>query len=326
MAAPSPADSLVSVVIPTIGRPQLVGRAIRSALAQSLAPLEVIVVVDGPDADTLAVVRAMPGPGLRVVALPERHGLGGARNAGIQQARAPWIALLDDDDEWLPSKLASQLDTARRSNHPSPIVACRFIDRRPHGDLVLPRRLPLPHEAVSEYVFCRRRLLVGEGVVLPSTMLAPKSLFAQVPFRYAAFAHEGSDWLLRAVRLAGVGLEFVAAPEPLAIRHAETVQTRMSNTTDWRTSLAWAREHADLLTRRAHAAFLLNRVSPEARRVRAARGFWLLLLEAFRRGRPTGTDVLTHLIFWLVPGRARFRLGALLSRPFSSTAGRAARL
>ncbi len=312
---------LVSVVIPTIGRPDWVVRAARSALAQTLRAIEVIVVVDGPHEPTTRALRQIEDDGLRIVELLQWVGLGGARNAGVATARGRWVALLDDDDEWLPRKLEIQLHTAQQSARTYPIVSCRFIDRRPHGEAVLPSRFPEKDEAVSEYLFCLRRLVGGEGVVLPSTVLAARDLLARVPFRFAQFAHEGSDWLLRALRQEGVGLEFVPTHEPLAIRHAGTLRTRMSNTTDWRTSLAWAEDNAHLLTRRAHAAFILKPASLEARRARDGRAFWRLLWESFRRGRPTGTGILVHVLIWLVPERARFRIaalaGALMKRPVS---------
>ena len=308
----SRSDPHVSVVIPTIGRPQLVGRAIRSALDQSVPPLEVIVVVDGPDDATVRAVRQIGAETVRIVALPEPVGLGGARGAGIAAARSPWIALLDDDDEWLPSKLELQLRGAHTSRYRFPVIASRFIDRRAHGEVVLPERLPRADETLSDYLFCRPRLLVAEGVVLPSTMLIPRHLVEQVAFRHARFAHEGSDWLLRAVRCEGAGLEFAPTPAPLAIRHAETARSRMSTTSDWRASRAWARENASLLTPRAHAAFLLTRASLEAKRGADLGGAGLLMWEAFRRGRPTPTSLASHALLWLVPERLRFGLLARL--------------
>jgi hypothetical protein len=154
-------------------------------------------------------------------------------------------------------------------------------------------------------------------------MLVARDLAARVPFRFARFAHEGSDWLLRALREDGVGLDFVPGREPLAIRHAETLRTRMSTTTDWQTSLAWAADNAHLLTPRARAGFILTRVSLEARRTRAGWAFGRLVGEAFRQGRPTPTVLLAHVLFWLVPERARFRIAALArrGRPGAEPAG-----
>jgi len=92
----------VSVVIPTRLRPALVPRAVRSALAQALTDIEVVVVIDGPDPDTREVLAAIADPRLRIVELERSGGAPAARNVGVDHARAAWTALLDDDDEWLP--------------------------------------------------------------------------------------------------------------------------------------------------------------------------------------------------------------------------------
>jgi glycosyltransferase involved in cell wall biosynthesis len=289
----------VSVVIPTRERPELVGRAVRSALAQEGSEIEVIVVLDGPDEATVRALASVDDPRLRVLALPERAGLGAARNAGVKAARSPWVGLLDDDDEWLPGKLKTQLDVAQRARCPSPIVSCRFIARREQGDVVLPRRVPGPHEAISEYLFCQTRLLGGEGVILPSTILAPRAVFERTPFRHERLPHEGSDWLLHALLEEGVGVEFVAEMEPLVIWHAEGTHSRIGNSNDWQASLAWADQNA---------------ASQEARRGRHWAAFWRLPQKAFHDGRPTGIGLLAHASIWLVPASLRFHMAALLSQ------------
>lgn len=305
---------MVSVVVPTAGRPHLIARAVRSALAQSLRELEVVVVVDGPDTDTTAALGRIADPRLRTIELPSRLGVGAARNAAVESARSPWIALLDDDDEWLPDKLALQLEAAHASIYGQPIVSCRFVSRTDHGDVVLPRRLPAEDEAISEYLFCQHGLLGGEGLVLPSTILAPTRLLRRVRFRHQRLPYEGSDWLLRASRDQDAGVEFVRTREPLVIFHGEETRERMSNVSDWRASLAWAEDNADLLTPRAHAAFVLIRASLEARRGRDWRAFWPLVAAAFRRGRPTAVGLLAHALIWTVPPRTRFSLADRLAR------------
>src|SRR6185436_11387163 len=107
MRTPQP---LVSVVIPTRDRPHLVSAAIRSALAQSLREIEVIVVIDGPDARTEESIRLIEDDRLGTTTLPRPSGAPSARNAGVAAARGRWVAFLDDDDEWLPEKLARQLE------------------------------------------------------------------------------------------------------------------------------------------------------------------------------------------------------------------------
>lgn len=305
---------LVSVVVPTAGRAHLVARAVRSALGQSLRELEVVVVVDGRDAATTSVLERIDDSRLRVVELPERRGVGDARNAGVDAARGEWIALLDDDDEWLPEKLARQLATARASRLAQPIVSCRFVARDEHGDTVLPRRSPAPGEPLCEYLFCQRGLRGGEGIVLPSTVLAPRALLRAVRFRHRRLPHEGSDWLLRALREPGTGVELAATPEPLAVFHGEESRERMSNASDWRASLAWAAANRALLTPRAYAGFVLVRASLEARRGRDWRAAWRLLGTAFGDGRPTAACVLAFALIWLVPRRARVSIGERVAR------------
>ncbi len=310
-------EHLISVVIPTIHRPHLVPGAVGSALRQTLREIEVIVVVDGPDAETLQALRSIADPRLRIIPLPENAGLGAARHAGVNAARGEWVALLDDDDEWLPQKLEIQLDTARRSRHRLPIVTCRVIARRHHGDVIRPQHCLAQGEALSEYLFCKTGLLNGEGLILPSTLLAPRALLCDTRFRYRGAPFEGSDWLLRAVQQEGVGVEFVATPEPLAIWRCEDTHKRMSNSRDWRASLAWANAEAALLTPRARAGFILSRVSLEARRAGDARAFWRLSWEAFQRGRPTLVIVLAHAFTWLMPLSVRTAVAARLTRRFS---------
>jgi glycosyltransferase involved in cell wall biosynthesis len=290
--------------------------AVSSALRQSLREIEVIVVVDGPDEESRRALRAIDDPRLRVLPLRENVGLGGARHAGVDAARGRWVALLDDDDEWLPQKLQIQLDTARRSRYRLPIITCRVIARTQHGDVVRPRRNLTQGEALSEYLFCRTRLLGGEGLILPSTLLAPRDLLRDIRFAYRGTPFEGSDWLLRAMEREGVGVEFVATQEPLALWRCDETRARISTTRDWRASLAWANSQASLLTPRARAGFLLNRVSLQARRAGDASAFWLLPWEAFRRGRPSVIGLLAHVINWLVPPRARVSIAAVMARWF----------
>ena len=305
---------LVSVVVPTFSRPDLVKRAIRSALAQDVREVEVIVIIDGPDDDTSRAVGAISDPRLRVLVLQRNSGVGIARNTGVAEARGKWIALLDDDDEWLNGKLAAQLAVAGRSLYARPIVSCRFVARTERGDVVLPRRSPDPTEAVSEYLFCQKGLLGGEGLVLPSTILAPRELVRRVPFRFERLAHEGSDWVLRAIKIEGVGIEFVPSGDPLAIWHSEQSTSKLTTTSNWRTSLAWAETNAELLTQQAHASFILLRASLEARRAGDVAAFWRLPWEAFRRGRPTAAALTAHALIWLLPEGIRFRIAAFVTR------------
>jgi glycosyltransferase involved in cell wall biosynthesis len=103
----------VTIVIPTFDRAALLPRAIDSALAQSGVDFEVLVADDGSTDDTPAVLERYSGDGrVRVLELPH-GGVCRARNAAVADSRSPLLAFLDSDDEWLPGKLAAQVDLLR---------------------------------------------------------------------------------------------------------------------------------------------------------------------------------------------------------------------
>ncbi len=102
------ATPLVSVVIPAFNGERTIADAINSALAQIEVDLEVIVVDDGSQDGTAAVVADIDDPRLRLVT-QENRGVAAARNAGVELARGDWVAFLDCDDVWLRHKLQRQL-------------------------------------------------------------------------------------------------------------------------------------------------------------------------------------------------------------------------
>jgi glycosyltransferase involved in cell wall biosynthesis len=136
----------VSVVTPVFNGAAFVGTAIASVLAQTMTDLELLVVDDGSSDDTRAVVARFADPRLHFVAQPHR-GVSATRNAGIERSRAPWIAFLDADDRWAPTKLEEQL--ARVAKVPdADMVYCGAISQAPDGSEI--RRAPAELEG---YVF-----------------------------------------------------------------------------------------------------------------------------------------------------------------------------
>jgi glycosyltransferase involved in cell wall biosynthesis len=94
--------------------------ALKSILDQTVAPAEIILVDDGSTDGTADEVRRAY-PGVRVLS-NDGSGLAAARNTGIRAARSKWIAFLDDDDVWLPAKLAEQLAQAAASENPESTI------------------------------------------------------------------------------------------------------------------------------------------------------------------------------------------------------------
>lgn len=295
---------LVSVVIPTYKRPALVVQAVKSVLAQTFCDLEIIVVVDGGDCGTAAVLESLSLPRLKVLQLSSRVGGSRARNEGVQIAIGAWIAFLDDDDMWLPEKLDKQLAVAIASDGSDPIVACKVVAWTPGGDFIWPRTRPT--EPLSEYLLARNSWTQGEGLLQTSTLLASKKLLQRVRFEDGLKKHQDWDWLLRVSKEQGVKIEFV--DEPLAIWNLRDSGGGVSRRLDWHASLVWIRERRSLVTRRAYAGFVATQIASQAARQRQWKAFPSLIKEMFRVGSPKTIDFLLLLGMWLVPFSLRERL------------------
>jgi glycosyltransferase involved in cell wall biosynthesis len=269
---------LVSTVIPTLNRPQLVRRAVLSALDQTYSNLEIVVVVDGLDLDTVEELEMLQEPRLRVIALPENAGPATARNIGVRESRGEWIAFLDDDDEWLPEKTAKQISSSAHIDPAINFVSCRVEERNRDTSCVKPHDFPRPGENLSEYMFCRG------GLLLPSTYLVKRTVMLAVPFRNGLRGNEDSDWLFRAQAAGVISPRWV--DDVLTIYHNEASEDRLSIHPEWRDRYQWLLESPGLLTKRS-VPFYLGRICiPEARRSSAPlRDCCFLLKEAALRGK-----------------------------------------
>jgi glycosyltransferase involved in cell wall biosynthesis len=247
---------LITAVIPTRGRADIVARAVHSALHQTYPRVEAIVVVDGPDPVTVATLNAIDEPRLRVIALAENVGASEARNIGVRQARGDWIGMLDDDDQWLPEKLAAQMAVADLAERHS-LVTCRRLERQPgRPDVVAPRRGLRAGEDVSEYMFYPedgRHHICGPQT---SGFLATRELFLAVPFSKGLKCHQDWDWYLRAMH--NQATVAVMVDEPLYIMDVEPERPRMTQIAKWQFSLDWVEARRDLFTSRAYRSVLIN--------------------------------------------------------------------
>jgi len=156
----------VSVVIPCFNSASTLGRALASVVAQSLPPREVIVVDDGSTDDVASVVEhvraARPHFDLRLSRRESNHGPSVARNHGWDLATSTYVAFLDADDEWFPSKLEIQFDLMR--SHPTLVLSGHR-----YTESLVPMTTTLP---VSTRVITLRRLLFRNYFCTPSVMIS----------------------------------------------------------------------------------------------------------------------------------------------------------
>ncbi len=295
---------LVSVVIPTRNRAVLAERAVRSALAQSLSEIEVVVVIDGPDTETNDALCRLSDDRLRILQLEANVGGSEARNIGVRFARGKWIALLDDDDEWLPDKLAKQWELGESMMSRYAFVASRFVERTEDADRVLPRRLPAPGEIFSDYFFSRRGWNSGEGFLQTSTWFVSRALMMKVPFTRGLRRCQDLDWLLHATALPEI--EVAVASEVLAIFHHDEGRERVSRSADWRFLYTWAMANRGYFTPRAFSFFLATFCVPSAaKQGEGPATFFFLLRSCIVRGEASGKCLLLFLICWWMPEARR---------------------
>ena len=299
-----PAPTHVTVVIPTRSRPHLLGRALASVAIQTHSDLDVLVVVDGPDEATTAMLAGWDDRPLTVILNPASVGGGEARNVGIRSATGPWVALLDDDDEWLSTKLERQLADLAVHAGERIVGISQLITRSPSADYVGPREAPRPGEPLSDYLFVRSGWFKGGGRVQTSTVLAPREVLLEVPFDPGLPRYQETDWILR---VAHAGISIVMTMEPLSIWYVEESRHGITRsfTGDWRFALQWIRERRDLMTPRAYSALALIRVGGLAAAARDPLGGRLAWREAWSVGRPSLHDVVIFLGKWILPGGAR---------------------
>jgi len=321
---PASADcTLVSAVIPTHVRPELLMGAIRSVLRQTWTRMEVIVVVDGPDPATEAKLEQVRDARVRTVFLEKPCGGSDARNAGVHAARGEWIAFLDDDDEWMPEKIERQMRAMAGMSEWFPVVSCRVIAQGPLASRVLPPRTYQAGEAVGDYLFCRKGLRDPGGLLQTSTLLASRELLLAVPFQSGLPMHQDWDWAIRVTSHKGVGLRML--PQPLVVWRVEDDRASVGRSPDWRASLRWIRRMRPLISPRAFSWFVAVQC---AWRVQASRAglsprlalLWLYLVQ----GRPEFRSSLLFLVFGCVPAGARKKLTAMvrsLSLPSEPAAG-----
>lgn len=302
---------IVSVVIPTFGRPDLVVRAVTSALAQTARDIEVIVVVDGEDPETAAALEGLQDERFRYIVQPVKSGPGVARNTGARAATGEWVAFLDDDDEWLPEKLERQLsmvpsDGSVDRNRIVLVALTRVMT--PQGPFIRPTEAYAGDRPLDEWMFDRRSWLKGgQSFLQTSSFMLPRTLFRELQFADSRL-HEDWELMIRAVKEHGCTM--LTAPYPLVIHYVGEARPSLSRRGAWQRSLEWADRMGSLLTAKAYSGFCLTVVAQTAAAEGQKDAFVPLLLAAFRRGKPTARQLFAFIMLRALPDDLRRRIRA----------------
>ena len=129
---------LVSVVMPVYNAATTLGASVRSVLAQTHGDWELLVTDDGSTDDSWDALEAFARADERIKPErgPGRSGTAGARNAAIGRADGDYVAFLDSDDLWLPTKLDRQLAFAARGSAPLTFTSYFKVDAAFDGEAV----------------------------------------------------------------------------------------------------------------------------------------------------------------------------------------------
>lgn len=172
--------SLISCVIPSYKRVDTLRRAIESVLAQTYNNIEVLVVDDNIKGDEYSVaLRAIidefiEDGRVRLISQPKHINGAEARNAGVRAAKGEWIAFLDDDDEWLPTKIERQLAALER--HPECMgVSCLYNQYR--DDKLVHSCPPYNTENINFKIFARQVAVFTSTVLLNRDKLLEFGVF-----------------------------------------------------------------------------------------------------------------------------------------------------
>ena len=302
---------MISVIIPTARRPSLLIRAVNSVLAQTVRDLEVVVIIDGPDSETLRALNDVADSRLRFIQNARSVGSAEARNVGIRAAHGEWVAFLDDDDEWLENKLELQLAAAGSSDH-FIIVSCLSYVATPLQRYIWPRRIYDNAAPLAEYLFDRRSWFRGDAMLQCSSLLMQRRLCLELMFTPQ---HDDWDMLLRAK---AKDVKIITVGKPLVVHNTEDGRDSLGASFDWRTSLLWADNNRSLIDRRAYAGFCLTIISPQAAKARDYSAFVVLLYRALRYGHPRPIQLMLHFVIWVVPMHRRQKFRSVWYNPLKS--------
>lgn len=184
-------EPLVSVVVPTFNSSRTIRRALMSVLEQNYANLELIVVDDSSEDDTVAQIRSISDTRLRLKNHAHNRGVSAARNTGIALARGKYIAFLDSDDEWRADKLSVQISYMEGRPEPPAATCSGFVLRRHPSKSGVIRSPKTARHGLDQ-------LLDVCSVSPGSTLVVLRDVFADIGcFDENLARFEGWDFLLR---------------------------------------------------------------------------------------------------------------------------------
>ena len=221
----------ISVIIPVYNHAHRVGSAIHSILAQTYQNYEIIVVNDGSTDNLEEILQQFDN--IKCLNHDSNLGRAAARNTGILAARSEYVAFLDADDQWMPQKLAQQIDFLE-INITVSICLSGYEILMPNGQHV---KKPFIETQAWERYFLKY-IGLSDG----SVPMIRRSCFEKIGLQDTALVwHENWDWLLRATNQ---GCKVGYIRERLSLKRQS--QKRAPAVLREKAALYFIKKHADL--------------------------------------------------------------------------------
>lgn len=169
----------VSVVIPMYNVERFIDQSLTSVLEQTFTDFEVICVDDGSSDHTFFKVKAYQDERIRIV-MQDNRGLAGARNTGINAARGKYVALLDADDFWEPTKLETHVEHLENNSHLGiSFSPSWFVDEQ--GEALGIGQFPKLKDISAKDVFCRNPIGNGSAPVIRRSVFMEMASMVDCP-------------------------------------------------------------------------------------------------------------------------------------------------
>lgn len=162
-------ESLVSIILPTYNRGEMLKNTINSVIFQTYANWELIIVDDASNDNTEEIVKKINDKRIRYVRNEKNSGSNYSRNRGAALASGEFLAFIDSDNEWLPEKLEKQVCQFEKKNELD-LVFCKVLVK--DGEL---ERI-VPNEEIVDY----KEIMIRKNIVDTSSALMRKNVFERV--------------------------------------------------------------------------------------------------------------------------------------------------
>lgn len=284
------ANPLVSVIIATHNRENLLPEAVNSILEQTWQDFEIIIVDDFSSDNTPEVIHTLEekDPRIHSIRSEQNIGPGAARNLGVKNARGEFFAIMDDDDLALPTRLEIELKTFENDRESMLIFSSvTWLDNEMQQKIIFPgivARGEFPEDPKDVF-----KLLYLEGNKIPNTTLCVrKNVWEHVQYPESPWI--GEDWFL-CMQLCALGYRFSAIREPLVLQRRGTNRQGLMNASrnqrfTWERQVLvmiknWLREKDIKSFDNLHKRAFANQIHRESRHYKPLQGFGYFIQALF---------------------------------------------